>query len=147
MIQDGGLIAEVGGSLTKIGTGTHILSGANIYAGDTTISAGTLEMKGSTNLRQRCRAAQRSAVAVTVRGCASKRSAENRDWIIPAIFVPGCGGCEPMARATKGVAGPEVAPLRESQVWGAAAAAPVGIQVTRCPLVAGSDTFFRHEPP
>lgn len=43
--QDGGLAGGSGGSLTKIGTGTLTLSGANIYTGNTTISAGTLLIK------------------------------------------------------------------------------------------------------
>ena len=43
----GGIIAGAG-SLTKLGTGTLVLSGANTYSGVTTISAGTLEL-GSAN--------------------------------------------------------------------------------------------------
>jgi fibronectin-binding autotransporter adhesin len=37
-----------GGSLIKTGSGTLILGGANTYAGSTTVSAGTLEVDGST---------------------------------------------------------------------------------------------------
>jgi autotransporter-associated beta strand protein len=47
VIQDGGLNGGVGGSLTKIGSGTVILSGANTHTGPTTISAGKLSVDGS----------------------------------------------------------------------------------------------------
>jgi fibronectin-binding autotransporter adhesin len=42
--QVSGVISGVGGSLTKVGTGTLILSGTNTYSGGTTISAGTLQL-------------------------------------------------------------------------------------------------------
>jgi outer membrane autotransporter protein len=44
VIQDGGESGGTGGSLTKVGTGTLILTGANTYSGGTTISDGTLQL-------------------------------------------------------------------------------------------------------
>ncbi|MCE9615270.1 MAG: autotransporter-associated beta strand repeat-containing protein [Lentisphaerae bacterium] len=48
----GGAIRNTTGtlSLTKIGNGTQTLAGANSYSGDTTISAGKLEIAGSTSI-------------------------------------------------------------------------------------------------
>jgi autotransporter-associated beta strand protein len=48
LIQDGGgPFGGTGGSLTKIGSGTLILSGANTYTGDTNVNRGVLQMDGS----------------------------------------------------------------------------------------------------
>jgi len=44
IIRDGGFGDGLGGSLTKLGTGTLILSGENSYTGGTLISAGTLQV-------------------------------------------------------------------------------------------------------
>jgi autotransporter-associated beta strand protein len=47
VIQDGGSGGGSGGSLTKIGTGTLILSGANTYTGNTNVNRGALQVDGS----------------------------------------------------------------------------------------------------
>jgi autotransporter-associated beta strand protein len=43
------LTCGTGGSLTKIGSGTLILSGANTYTGDTNVKRGVLQVDGSIN--------------------------------------------------------------------------------------------------
>jgi autotransporter-associated beta strand protein len=47
VIQNGGSGGGSGGSLTKIGSGTLILSGANTYTGNTNVRGGVLEVDGS----------------------------------------------------------------------------------------------------
>jgi autotransporter-associated beta strand protein len=49
VIQDGGIGGGTGGSLTKIGLGTLILSGANTYTGNTNVDRGVLNVAGSIN--------------------------------------------------------------------------------------------------
>lgn len=44
--QVDGVISGTGGGLTKVGTGTLTLTGANTYTGATTVSAGTLAISG-----------------------------------------------------------------------------------------------------
>lgn len=44
--QVDGVISGTGGGLTKLGTGTLTLTGANTYTGETTVSAGTLAISG-----------------------------------------------------------------------------------------------------
>jgi autotransporter-associated beta strand protein len=47
VIQDGGIGGGTSGSLTKIGSGTLILSGANTYTGNTNVNRGVLQVDGS----------------------------------------------------------------------------------------------------
>jgi autotransporter-associated beta strand protein len=47
VIQDGGENGGIGGSLTKVGTGTLTLTGANTYTGTTTVDGGSLIVNGS----------------------------------------------------------------------------------------------------
>jgi uncharacterized protein with beta-barrel porin domain len=47
VISDGGLSGGVGGSLTKVGTGTLNLTGVNTYAGPTNVNGGILSVNGS----------------------------------------------------------------------------------------------------
>jgi autotransporter-associated beta strand protein len=47
VIQDGGQNGGTGSSLTKIGSGTLILSGANTYTGTTNVNGGVLKVDGS----------------------------------------------------------------------------------------------------
>ena len=47
VIQDGGENGGTGGSLTKVGTGTLIMSGGNTYTGVTHIDGGVLQIDGS----------------------------------------------------------------------------------------------------
>jgi hypothetical protein len=50
VIQDGGTHGGAGGALTKIGSGTLILSGANTYTGNTNVkNRGVLQVDGSIN--------------------------------------------------------------------------------------------------
>ncbi|MBA3830639.1 MAG: hypothetical protein H0X34_01840 [Chthoniobacterales bacterium] len=47
LIQDGGLQGGTGGSLTKVGTGTLTLGGANLYTGGTVLSNGELTINNT----------------------------------------------------------------------------------------------------
>jgi autotransporter-associated beta strand protein len=47
VIQDDGQNGGTGGSLTRIGTGTFTLTGANTYTSDTNINRGVLQVDGS----------------------------------------------------------------------------------------------------
>ena len=50
VIQDGGNLGGVGGSLTKVGTGTLTLTGTNTYSGGTNLNGGTLAINSDVNL-------------------------------------------------------------------------------------------------
>jgi autotransporter-associated beta strand protein len=50
VIQDGGMSGGTGGSLTKVGTGTLILTGANTYSGGTNLNGGIVAVNMDANL-------------------------------------------------------------------------------------------------
>ena len=50
IIQDGGFLGGIGGSLTKVGTGTLTLTGANTYSGGTNFNGGILAVNSDLNL-------------------------------------------------------------------------------------------------
>lgn len=66
-----GVISGIGGSLTKIGTGSQTLSGANTYTGATTVSQGTLIVSGSIS------GSSNNAASVTVAGSIAGTGALN----------------------------------------------------------------------
>ncbi|WP_431202893.1 autotransporter domain-containing protein [Bradyrhizobium betae] len=47
VLRDGGSGEGSGGSLTKVGTGTLVLTGASTYTGDTVVAGGVLDVEGS----------------------------------------------------------------------------------------------------
>ncbi len=49
MLRDGGSGEGDGGSLTKVGTGTLVLTGASTYTGATLVAGGVLDVEGSLN--------------------------------------------------------------------------------------------------
>ncbi|WP_035964216.1 autotransporter outer membrane beta-barrel domain-containing protein [Bradyrhizobium sp. YR681] len=49
VLRDGGSGEGSGGSLTKVGTGTLVLTGASTYTGATTVAGGVLDVEGSLN--------------------------------------------------------------------------------------------------
>jgi len=50
VMQDGGIIGDAGGSLTKIGTGVLTLTGVSTYTGNTTVNGGSLSISRDANL-------------------------------------------------------------------------------------------------
>lgn len=74
--QDGGSFG-----LTKVGTGTLVLSVSNIYTGDTTVSAGTLIINGSTS--------NASAVTVGLNGTLGGTGTVGGNTTISGIHSPG----------------------------------------------------------
>jgi fibronectin-binding autotransporter adhesin len=61
IISDGGKAGGTGGSLTKQGSGTLTLTGANTFTGTTTINAGTVALKNSGSLASPVNLAQSGA--------------------------------------------------------------------------------------
>jgi fibronectin-binding autotransporter adhesin len=73
-----GALASGGGTLTKLGSGTLTLSGANTYGGATTISAGKLEIQGPAG-----------SGSITVANSTTLGVTENGPQITPASLTVG----------------------------------------------------------
>jgi autotransporter-associated beta strand protein len=85
VVQDGGQNEGVGGSLTKIGAGTLILSGANTYTGNTNVRSGVLQVDGSIGSHTSVRGGGTLAGTGTING-----NVTNNGRVSPgALGVPG----------------------------------------------------------
>jgi autotransporter-associated beta strand protein len=87
VIQDGGQHGGVGGSLTKIGSGTLTLSGDNTYTGNTDVRGGVLQVDGSITSNTFVRHDGTLAGTGTINASVTN----NRDAVRPgeALGVPG----------------------------------------------------------
>ena len=92
VLLDGGIAGGTGGALTKVGTGTLTLTGANSYTGGTMVQAGTLDIGGG---------ATTGSIAGDVEVAAGGTLAFNRsDDFTFAGLIGGDGTVEKLAAGT-----------------------------------------------
>ncbi|HEY2712074.1 MAG TPA: autotransporter-associated beta strand repeat-containing protein [Chthoniobacterales bacterium] len=91
-IQDGGPNGDTGGSLTKEGTGTTILSGANTYSGGTTVDSGTLLVRNTTGSGTGTGTVQVNAGTLGGTGRISGAVSVGTIDDLGAVLSPGLGG-------------------------------------------------------
>jgi autotransporter-associated beta strand protein len=76
-----------GGSLTKIGSGTFVLSGANTYTGDTNINRGVLKVDGSINSNTFVHHGSTLAGTGTVHGNVTNRGTVSPGDLVGSLIV------------------------------------------------------------
>ena len=95
VIQDGGIGGGTGGSLTKIGTGTLTLTGANTYTGDTTIEGGRLVVNNMGGSGTGMSAVQVNAGTLAGRGTIAGAVTVGTGSGAGAVLAPGRRGGKP----------------------------------------------------
>ena len=91
VIQDGEVSLGRGGSLTKVGTGTLALSGANTYTGGTTVSSGRLVINNTADSSTGTGAAQVNAGTLAGQGTMAGAVTIGSGSGTGAVLAPGLG--------------------------------------------------------
>jgi autotransporter-associated beta strand protein len=103
VIRDGGLNQGAGGRLTKIGTGTLTLSGANTYTGGTTVSAGVLKVANTTGSATGTGAVNVNAGTLGGKGIIAGPTTIGSGSGAGAFLQPGVGANQPTTLSLEGL--------------------------------------------